>query len=324
MLYGFTNAFYDTASIYPLADTNQRVYVKEVLEALSEKMPNFKDYHFYFFCATANIEPNGMNDSFPRKVLIQWEDQLGTEPSEKIMSSFVCVFKTHLRKRSEKYSNLFSYPLGIPYKIKELPYIPVNNRKYNIFYSGNLNKNRVPFYEALAKIKWSIKKQMMFPILRIAGLYEYDKKWRNCALRLKSLVFKIGAVDFDDIIKSSYIKFTRSFEAGLKPDDYVAILANSKIVLSPKGFFNTECFRFYEALRQGCVVITEKLPRTDYYNPQNYIEIDNWTGIGKILQSLLSDKQKMEQLSLDGRRYYTEKLSPAGVADYIYSKLQSF
>lgn len=48
MLYGFENAFYDSASVYKLKDTNQRVYVKDVLESLSAIMPSFKEYRFYF------------------------------------------------------------------------------------------------------------------------------------------------------------------------------------------------------------------------------------------------------------------------------------
>ena len=324
MLYGFENAFYDSASVYKLKDTNQRVYVKDVLESLSAIMPSFKEYRFYFFCATANIEPDSMNDAFPRKILIQWEDQLGTGPSVKVMSSFVCVFKTHLRKKSEKYSNLFSYPLGIPYKIKEQPFVPILDRKYNVFYSGNLNKNRVPFYEALARGRWSIKRRLAIPILKLAARYEYDKKWRNFSLRLKSLVFKIGATHFDDIFDASYIEFTRSFEAGLTPDKYGTLLANSKIILSPKGFFNTECFRFYEALRQGCIVITEKLPATAYYHPENYIEVESWDGIDKLIQALLTDDSRMEKLSLKGRIYYQNTLSPMGVAKYIVSKINVY
>ena len=55
MLFSFENAFYDTASIYDFADTNQYDYVREVLEALSVTMPSFKNFRFYFFCATAGI-----------------------------------------------------------------------------------------------------------------------------------------------------------------------------------------------------------------------------------------------------------------------------
>ena len=317
MLFGYSNAYYDTASIYELEQINQKEYIKNVLDELSKILPDFNDYRFYFLCATAGIEPDSLQDTYNKKILIQWEDQLGTEPSEKVMNSYLCVFKTHLRTKSTKYNNLFSYPLGIPYKIKELPIIPINERKYNVFYSGNLNKNRFNFYFNLVIVRPELKKMLSLPLLYISSLFEYNKYLRNFSLKLKGLVFKIKAIDFSTLYDSSIIKFTRSFEAGLSPDDYAKVLSQSKIVLSPKGFFNTECFRFYEALRQGCIVITEKLPETEYYKRNFFIEVNSWENIDSIIHTLLNNKQKSEELSKNARKYYNDWLSPKGVAFYI-------
>ena len=321
MLFGYSNAFYDGASIYELDTINQKEYIKEVLNELSSILPQFYSYKIYFLCATAGIIPHSIKDPYKKKILIQWEDQLGTEPSKEIMNSFLCVFKTHLRKKSETFKNLYSYPLGIPYKIKELPIIPINERKYDIFYSGNLNKNRYNFFSSLVYIKPSFRKLIILPILYIASKFEYNTKLRNTSLRLKSLAFKLKATNFDDVFQNSVIKFTRSFEAGLPPEQYAEILSQSKIVLSPKGFFNTECFRFYEALRQGCVVITEKLPETDYYNNKYFIEVKSWRNIDKIINSLLCNKENLEKMSLQGRKYYQKELSPKGVATYLKNKI---
>lgn len=321
-MFGFENAFYDTASIYDITFTNQYNYVREVLEALSVTMPDFKDFRFYFFCATAGIDPNAVKDTFQRKILIQWEDQLGSEPSERVMTAFLCVFKTHIRKPSERYKNLFSYPLGIPRKIKERPIIPINERKYDVFYSGNLNKNRMPLYKVLTWRKPTLKRLISLSILWVASKFEYNQRLRNWALRLKNIIFQFGATSFNDVFDSSLIEFTRSFEAGLSPDKYAEILAQSKIVLSPKGFFNTECFRFYEALRQGCIVVTERLPVTAYYHPGCYIEVNKWDGIFELVSSILEDKDKMELMSRRGRDYFEQVLSPRGVARYVVSKIK--
>lgn len=323
MLFGYSNAYYDTASIYELDNINQKDYIKQVLDELNQVLINFEEYRFYFFCATAGIKPHSLHDTYKNKILIQWEDQLGTEPSDDIMNSFLCVFKTHLRKKSQKYNNLYSYPLGIPYKIKELPIAPINERVYNVFYSGNLNKNRFNLYYNLVKIKPNLKTILSIPVLYISSLFEYNKYLRNFSLRLKSLVFKIKATDFSSLYESSIIKFTRSFEAGLTPDNYAKVLSQSKIVLSPKGFYNTECFRFYEALRQGCIVITEELPITDYYKKEFFIEVKSWKNINFIINSLLKDQQKMYALSNASRKYYMESLSPKGIALYIKDKINN-
>ena len=34
-------------------------------------------------------------------------------------------------------------------------------------------------------------------------------------------------------------------------------------------------------------MITEKLPATAYYHPENYIEVESWDGIDKLIQALL-------------------------------------
>ena len=188
MLFGYSNAFYDNASIYELNNINQKEYIKEVLNELSSILPKFYSYKIYFLCATAGIIPHSIKDPYKKKILIQWEDQLGTEPSKEIMNSFLCVFKTHLRKKSETFKNLYSYPLGIPYKIKELPIIPINERKYDIFYSGNLNKNRYNFFSSLVYLKPSLSKLIILPVLYIASKFEYNTKLRNTALRLRQEV----------------------------------------------------------------------------------------------------------------------------------------
>lgn len=323
MLAGFENAFYDEASIDSFDHVNQQKYVKEVLHALDNQMPDFKRYNFVFFSGNAGMRPSMMNSSLPNKVLIQWEDQLGTEPDEDVMKAFVQVFKTHLRHRSSKYPNLHSYPLGIPYKVEEKDIIPIEQRQTSVFYAGNLNDNRLLFYHSILHCCHHslIKKVISLLLAKCMGCFSEKGRFRNINLRIKSLIFKKGLTEFDNMYGNSIIRFTRSFQAGFTPEEYAGLLSQSKIVLSPRGFFNTECFRFYEALRQGCVVITEKLPPTDYYDNSYYVEVDNWMGIETVIENLLSNPQKLKTMQEYGLKYYREKLSPEGVARYIISKI---
>lgn len=324
MLAGFQNAYYDEASLDPFKKLNQQRYIVEVLNELKLQMPDFEKYNFVFFSGNAGMEPQMKSSDLPHKILIQWEDQLGTEPSEDVMKSFDFVFKTHLRHKSKKYTNLFSYPLGIPYKVEELPFVPMDSRKISVFYSGNLNDYRIPFYRFFAKTKIGIKNLFSLFLSFLMGGVSERGKYRKWNLRIKSLIFRIGVTSFDNLWNdSSVIRFTRGFQAGFSPKEYAEILSRSKIVLSPRGFFNTECFRFYEALRQGCIVITENLPKTDYYDSKYYIEVDNWKAIDEIVNELLENPKKMERMSINAKKYYDEVLSPKGVAAYISKKLNS-
>ena len=323
MLAGFSNAFYDKNSIDAFEELNQQKYIVEVLTELKKQMLDFSRFNFVFFSGNAGMEPDMMNSQLPHKILIQWEDQLGTEPSENVMSSFDYVFKTHLRKKSTKYDNLFSYPLGIPYKVEALPVVSIKDRLHPVFFAGNLNDCRIPFYQSFLKPCKSIKQALAYLFSIFMGQVSERGKYRSWNLRIKSLIFKIGQTTFDSLWKGSIIRFTRGFQAGFSPKEYAQILSQSKIVLSPCGFFNTECFRFYEAMRQGCIVITEKLPETDYYDSRYYIEVENWNNIGVIINNLLQDESNMEKMSNAAKCYYEEFLSPNGVAKYLISKIKS-
>lgn len=79
--------------------------------------------------------------------------------------------------------------------------------------------------------------------------------------RLYECCFMNKSFDISSLYDNAYIRFYSGFNNGDDYNKYAYYLQNSKIVLSPKGFHSTECFRFYEAMRQGCIVITEELPK---------------------------------------------------------------
>lgn len=326
MLFGYSNAYYDTASIYPWEKVYMQTYVKGLLQELSVSMKDFNSYKFYFLHATEGITPDSINDKYEKKILIQTGDQLGNEPNAKVMKSFFFVFKTHLRFQTDKYKNLAPYPLGLPSNTPLLPIKKITDRKYDIFYSGNINNNRLDFYKALLhyqphNLKWRIAKFLIY-ILKQSNKYEC---LRNLSLKVKGTLFRINCNKFDNIFPNSYIRFTRAFQAGLNINEYAQMLADSKIILSPKGFFNTECFRLYEALRQGCIVITEAQPKNSkFYDNKYYIEVEDWNNIGEIITKLLQDKSKLQSMSDMGVKYYNEHLSPKGAAHYVIDVLKLY
>lgn len=326
MLCGYPNAFYDSASVECWDEVYMQDYVKGLLDELSQIMPDFSSYRFYFLHATEDILPNGLADPFEKKILIQTGDQLGNEPAAEVMNAFYYVFKTHLRYQTGKYKNLSPYPLGLPSKTPLFPIKLVSERKCDVFYSGNLNKNRLSFYAAINKYERNIIKRLAGCLLiSLAALLSKSEKQRNNALRIKSLIFRLNCHKFDKIIPQSYIRFTRAFYLGLAVEDYAKMLADSKIILSPKGFFNTECYRFYEALRQGCIVVTEPLPKTSpFYDNRYYVEVENWDNIRVVIDEILNDPIRMQLMSDEAVVYYNRCLSPKGVAHYVHKTLDVY
>ena len=325
MLFGYRNAFYDAASVYTWDKVYMQTYIEELLDELSKIMPNFSSYNFYFLHATEGIIPYAITDCCEKKIL-QTGDQLGYEPIPEVMNSFYYIFKTHLRYQTGKYTNISPFPLGLPSKTPILPIKPMSERKFNVFYSGNINNNRIGFYLAINHYEKNVFKRLIgYGLISVIRILSKSDIFKSTELRVKSLLFKLHCYNYDEVIPNSYIRFTRAFQAGLNVDDYAKMLADSKIILSPRGFFNTECFRFYEALRQGCVVITEPQPKTSpFYNNKFYIEVENWNNMREIVQGLLDNPSKLQQMSEVGVAYYNRCLSPRGVANYVKDTLVNY
>ena len=117
------------------------------------------------------------------------------------------------------------------------------------------------------------------------------------------------------------ILFNRGFKSGLTPSTYGETLSQSKVILCPRGYFSTECFRHYEALRAGCVIISERLPDNHLYKNSPIIQIDDWNEGLQQVDKLLADKEKLNQLSQQGLEWWTNVFSEKATAHYIADRL---
>ncbi len=80
--------------------------------------------------------------------------------------------------------------------------------------------------------------------------------------RLAEFLQKLAASAPDSVFYGTTASFTESTMTGAG-DRYTEIMADTKIALTPRGS-SVETYRFFEAMRQGCVVICDRLPRHDF------------------------------------------------------------
>lgn len=243
-------------------------------------------------------------------ILLWIADELGKIPSKEIRKRFDYIFKNHLRKEIPN-SNVFPLPLFTP--LPNLPQKgePILCRKYNAFFSGNLNKNRI-------LLLWGLQGM---PRLLAKGLYLV-----SCVKgfgRLFSMIYCGKQYDFSHKIDNSIIKFTDGFYHGFSPKEYAALTSRAKIVLNPRGFHSTECFRMYEAMAAGCVVISEKLPPLRIYKNIPIIQVNDWCSLYNKVRDILGDTEKMQSMSNRAYQYYCKNLSSEGIAQYIIETIAS-
>ncbi len=297
--------------------------LKKFCEELNSLLQNEEQFQFYIFWGFIKDENVLLNETAnyskeKTNVLFWIGDEEGYMPSNAVFSRFNYIFKVHLKNKDAIdiknginifRPGLYHFPLLTIDDVPELPILPFSERKYSIYFCGNLNKNRVPFYIALNK--------------RVPLLIRLDNFLLKHNLRggdkLYEFCFKNKSFDISYLYDNACIKFYNGFNNGDNYNKYAHFLQNSKIVLSPKGFYSTECFRLYEAMRQGCIVITEPLPHVWCYKDAPCITIDSWKDLSSIL---LDNAQVFDKLSpTEIRKYYEERLSVQGIANYVGSIL---
>lgn len=220
------------------------------------------------------------------------------------VKGFDFVFKTYL---SSEASDFIPLPVGYNSEINEQPILDIINRNYNVFFSGNLNTNRlVGLYKALHKLTF-LPTEVFLYLYKRPGLQR---------------LFHVAFPKYFTWKKSNnYICFTEGFNSGLSKVEYAEKLSQSKIALCPKGFVSAETFRLHEALRQGCLVICEKLPNHSFYKDAPFFQIDNWKNLSKQLDSIF--QMNLNNLQEKSISYYQEHLSEAATAAYIVKHINN-
>jgi hypothetical protein len=95
----------------------------------------------------------------------------------------------------------------------------------------------------------------------------------------------------------------------LGADAYSSAMMDSKICLVPRGT-SAETFRYFEALRYGCIAITEPQPDFPFYRGAPVVEIQDWRRLDEVVADLLASPDRMQRLHHDGMKWWRERCAP--------------
>lgn len=307
------NILFDGASIYPdFEKLNEYHYLKELFHQLKKQINHFSDYEFVIFCGDNRILPESLgipNPNNKKRVLLYLSDETGYVPTT-FSNKYYKIFKIHLKREYSEY-NIFPFPLGYASGVEELPYIKPSDREYSCFFSGNLNPGRERFwFHFLNPIERFVLK-LQIGQLRLSNIYT-----KRILLRFKHFS------EFDKKYNNSIIRFTSKFGTGYDKNEYSALLQKSRIAICPKGFFTTECFRHYEAMRAGCIIISEPLPKTYFYANSPIIEISDWSDLNDIIEELENSPELQNKLSIASKEWYNSHMSEEAIATYMTNILK--
>lgn len=111
---------------------------------------------------------------------------------------------------------------------------------------------------------------------------------------------------------------TTSFEAHKRSEaeTYSRALARAKIVLAPRGG-GAETYRFFEAMRAGCVVVCEPLPPTWFYRGSPALTVRRWREMPAVVERLLGDPEELHRRHLASLEWWRTRCSEEALGAYM-------
>ena len=146
----------DLESPFHLNELCEKTYILNIIKNLKRRMNNFEDFKFIIFSPGSGSEsaPVNLDTKEAQKTVVLFiSDETSLVPFD-LCKKVKTVFKSYLPSE-QLLPNLFSLPLGFVDTTLNLESIPINERKYDLFFSGNLNENRLELFKVVTAPAWS-------------------------------------------------------------------------------------------------------------------------------------------------------------------------
>ncbi len=284
------------------------IHLDSFLRYLSLAWTDYYNYDFVVYFRKHKESPPKFPNRRPRTILIYLADEFATIPTE-ISRSFFAILKSYWPFPDQQ-NNIISFPHGYGNCITELCSVPFEKRTVDCFFSGYFNYNRLDLFRSFSCYRWLppfplnsvFARRVYWHLLRKTGLYQPG--WRRTGDKME-------------------IYFTPSFADGLTHKAYASHLANSRIVLCPRGHVSAESFRLFEAASVGCVVISDPLPQSHWYQNAPYITCHDWLNIRRTVHELCADDAHLHELHRATVNWWQKRLSDKPAAEYVARCLQA-
>ena len=192
---------------------------------------------------------------------------------------------------------IYDVPLGY-FNQLNLPIKALEDRPYDVLFAGSIEQK---LYSAWSWKYWlrspkTIARKKMMSTIDLVSQENPNLKF--------------------DLTINSHFGASRSADAR----SYSEKIMDTKICLVPRGA-SLETYRFFEAIRYGCIVVTEALPSRWFYDDSPAIQITDWSELAEILDKLFNDQYLMKKKHQQALHWWNTKCSEVAVAEYITQKL---
>jgi hypothetical protein len=186
-------------------------------------------------------------------------------------------------------ADVLDVPLGVR-AYEEAAAVPFGERRYDIAFAGSL----------------------------VNEAHERGRRWASQKLRARrAFLAEVERLQREEPELSVWLRLLPTYWDGAAAmSSYTEALADTRIVLCPRGSW-LETYRYFEALRLGCIPVHEALPRRDYYDGAPGIRIRDWSRLRGVVNALLADPDRMREQHEAALQWYETWVSPPAVAARI-------
>lgn len=207
------------------------------------------------------------------------------------------------RFRNRKTLPIYAIPLGYSNQI-QLPIKSIDDRETDVFFAGSVVHR--------PRSNWSPQRWLATPksVSRSQMLAVVDRiKTAHPEIQIERFITEGFVASYDS---------AKSADA----DSYSKRMMNAKICLVPRGT-SFETFRFYEAMRYGCIIITESLPSRWFYAGSPAIQVRDWREMESIVEMILNDRALLKSKHQAALRWWKERCSETAIGEFIAKTLQT-
>jgi hypothetical protein len=197
-------------------------------------------------------------------------------------------------------------PLGY-YNQLNRPLVPFAERKWSVTFAGSVggvDGTRSGWRARLATPKERARAEMLDALGRLG---------RKCPHEAIKIVTR---PDFPPLSPGKD-KHARELAGS-----YSDLLADTRVALVPRGN-SSETFRFFEALRAGCVPVCESLPDHWFYRAAPIVRVRRWDELGSILAPLLANPPALEELHGASLRWWDTRCSEEALGRLIAAHISA-
>lgn len=263
-------------------------------------IPNNPDVHVYAKAVELLSERLDEDYSF---VINVWSQEMPDTTKHKriLISTSDEVHKTPKEAEDERYFHIFK---------QYHPMVDMSNP------SSLIKSNKVT---ALPLCELEGIEDQNIPILE----RKYDWSWMGQFDPYKRADFKksIDQLSQNDQLSSKVLWYS-GWNNGDSTENYCDVVNQTKIMPIPRGSASLESFRFFEAMKCGCVPVCVNQPEVDFYKIAPYFSISSWDQIQDFMQNIVKQEEEIRFLSEQAKLWHKYFCSPEGLCDYMYRTLR--